>query len=88
MFQTKCQNGPEGGGGSAHKLKNPIMAALEQRSFRCINSYASRTLAVFPDECPAKPVNIPPKSIINPVPVNGEYFITAPPVGPREATRY
>jgi len=46
--------------------KNKKYDESEQRSFRYINSYASRTLAIFPDEYPPKPVNIPPKSIINP----------------------
>ena len=67
--------------------KNKKYDESEQRSFRYINSYASRTLAIFPDEYPPKPVNIPPKSIINPVPVDG-YFKEAPRVGRREARRY
>ena len=62
--------------------KNKKYDESEQRSFRHINSYASRTLAVFPEEYPRQARQYPPKSITNPVPVNG-YFVTAPRVGPR-----
>ena len=50
--------------------KNKIYDESEQSSIKYINSYASRTLAVFPDEYPRQVRQYHPKSIINPVPVN------------------